>query len=121
MASLTKFTMPSADTVSPLRAMHSLRGKHVAGLAKVMAGLPAWSLECHEGYDGDLTVVLLPQNEGSDALVISRTADGFHLCTSRGDDYRSLGCFGSLEVLAAVAQATIATSAETEETMLASA
>ena len=107
---MMRFTLPDPDTISPLRAMHSLREKHVLTLAKALSRLPGtWSLERHEGYDGDLTLMLMPQQQESENLVVSREADGFHLIANQEDDYRSLGCFGAMDELVATMRSSAAT------------
>ena len=100
MLDLTKFSLPDADARSPLRGMHSLTRTHCAYLAKASVELPGtWPVETHEGYDGDLTLLLLPTGDDAAALVVSRTAGGFHLHANRGDDIRKVGSFVSIESL----------------------
>ncbi len=102
MPTLMNFMLPDPDTVSSLRAMHSLREKHVRTLTEALSRLPGtWSLECHESYDGDLTLMLMPQHQERASLVVSREADGFHLIANQDDDYRKLGCFGAMDELVA--------------------
>jgi hypothetical protein len=110
MPALTKFRLPDADAVSPLTAMHSLREAHAAALALAVSACPGtWTLDRHEGYDGDLTVLLTPADAASPILVVSHAADGFHLSGNRDDACERLGCFGSLDsLLAAVRSVVIA-------------
>ncbi len=104
----TRFALPDPDTFSPLRTLHSLREKHVRILARVLSQLPGtWSLERHESYDGDLTLMLMPQQADRANLVVSREADGFHLITNQDDDYRKLGCFGTMDELLATVRANV--------------
>ena len=106
----TRFALPDLDTLSPLRALHSLREKHVTVLAKTMSQLPGtWSLERHEGCDGDLTLMLMPQQANRANLVVSREADGFHLIANQDDDYRELGRFGAIDELVATLRANVRT------------
>ncbi len=99
---------PDPDTLSPLRALHSLREKHVTVLARTMSQLPGrWSLERHESYDGDLTLMLMPQQADPTNLVVSREADGFHLIANQDDDYRELGCFSAIDELVTTVQANV--------------
>jgi len=94
--------MPDPDMLSPLRAMHSLREPHVALLTQTMAGFAGrWTLERHESYDGDLTVLLVPTDPAERAFVISRSAEGFHLSRDHGDEMNSLGVFASFPDLLA--------------------
>ena len=91
---------------NPLRAFRSLREGHVLELSRITAREQGrWKLERHEGYDGDLTVLITsaePQaGEGCPSLVVHRTQAGFHLAVSRDDDYAKLGCFTSMEELVA--------------------
>jgi hypothetical protein len=73
--------------------MHSLTEKHVAALS----GLAwAWSLDRHQGYDGDLTSLLGPPGDTGSGFVISRKATLFHLAATTGDAYRQVGAFASL-------------------------
>ncbi len=106
-ASTTEFAAPP-DGASPLRGLHSLRHSHVATLSRILEGRDAgWSLTQHESYDGDLSVILMPQYDTDAALVVSRSAAGFHLATNQGDDYQALGCFASLDALMAAMQASL--------------
>ena len=108
MPILNRLMMPDLDARSPLRALHSLREKHVTVLARTMSQLPgSWSLECHESYDGDLTLMLMPQQQGRANLVVNRGSDGFHLIANQDDDYCELGCFGALDDLLATVRANV--------------
>ena len=109
MPAMMRFTLPDPDTLSPLRAMHSLREKHVLTLAQALSRLPGtWSLERHESYDGDLTLMLRPQQQEGENLVVSRRADGFHLIANQ-EDCRKLGCFGAMDELVATMRSSAAT------------
>ena len=93
---------------SPLRALYSLREKHVRMLAGTLTQLPGtWSLERHEGCDGDFTLMLMPQQADRANLVVSRDEDGFHLTANQDDDYRELGCFSALDELVATMRANV--------------
>ena len=108
MRTQTQFVVPRPDAPSSLRAMHSLREKHVRTLAGALTQLPGiWSLERHEGCDGDLTLMLMPRQADRANLVVSREADGFHLTANQDDDYRDLGCFGALDDLLAMVRANV--------------
>ena len=112
MPTPNRLTTPDPDMFSPLRALHSLREKHVTVLARTMSQLPgSWSLERHESYDGDLTLMLMPQQADRANLVVSREADGFHLIANHDDDCRELGCFGALDELVATVRANVRTTA----------
>ncbi len=71
-----------------------------------------WSLDRHESYDGDLSVMVTPP-QGEEKLVVSHEKDGFHLDANRDDTYRKLGCFSTMDALVVAirrcgaAQATI--------------
>lgn len=78
------------ETASPPRTFHSLTEKNVAALS----GLAwAWSLDRHEGDDGDPTVLPRPPESTDAAVVVSRKDKLFHLAASVGDQYRKLGGF----------------------------
>ena len=101
-------TTPDLDTRSPLRALHSLRENHVTVLAKTMSQLPGtWSLERHESYDGDLTLMLMPDHQERANLVVSRESDGFHLIANQDDDYCELGRFSAIDELVATVRANV--------------
>lgn len=94
-----RFTMPDPDpdTLSPLRALHSLREADIDALRQGFSeDQEEWSFDRHESYDGDLTVIVTPPDEPEAILVVSRDEDGFHLAASRGDEYQNLGSFGSV-------------------------
>ena len=102
---------PAPETLSPLRALYSLREQHVTVLARTLSQLPGnWSLERHESYDGDLTLMLMPQHQGRANLVVNRGSDGFHLIANQDDDYLELGRFGAIDELVAGVQASVSTS-----------
>jgi hypothetical protein len=110
MRTLTRFALPDPDTLSPLRAMYSLHEKHVAVLTAALTRLPeTWSLERHEGYDGDLTLLLMPQHEETEKLFVNRSADGFHLIANHEDEFRELGCFDAMDDLVACMRKNIVT------------
>jgi hypothetical protein len=89
--------MPDPDLISPLRSIHGLREADVAALTQAVAALDgSWSVERHEGYDGDLTVLIMPRDESRETFVVSRNADGVSLATNVGDDYRTIGIFASI-------------------------
>jgi hypothetical protein len=102
--------MPDSDpdAFSPVRALHSLREADVDALRQGFAeSQEPWSLDRHESYDGDLSVMLTPPGDAAATLVVSRDEDGFHLAASRGDEYQSLGSFGSVtSVVSAVSAQT---------------
>ncbi len=103
MPDQTKFTLPDIDMLSPIRAEHSLRETDVAAFRQGFAeSQDAWSLDRHESYDGDLTVMLTPPGEAEATLVVSRDEDGFHLAASQGDDYQDLGSFESVSSIMSV-------------------
>jgi hypothetical protein len=88
--------MPDPDTLSPLHALHRLRDVQVSLLAQTIAGFAGtWTLERHEGYDGDLTVLLVSARRDDATYVISRSAHGFHLGANLGDEFRPIGVFVS--------------------------
>jgi hypothetical protein len=62
----------------------------------------SWSLDRHEGYDGDLTLVLSSRDSAA-SLVFSRSSAGFHAAIMEADAYRALGCYASLDALIAAA------------------
>ncbi len=102
MPTLTSFTPVNSDMPSPLRSMHSLREKHVKVLVNVLSQLPdIWSLERHEGYDGDLSLMLTSEHQEDDNFFVGRRASGFHLIANRDDDCRELGCFDTVDELVA--------------------
>ena len=105
MPTRMKFHLPESSSLTPLRAMHSLREKHVKVLAVALSQLPeTWSMERHEGYDGDLTLMLMSQHQERENLVVSHQADGFHLMANQEDHCWKLGCFGALDELVATVQ-----------------
>ena len=100
MHDLTKFTMPDCDARSPVRGMNSLTLMHRVFLSKVLVELLGkWSMETHEGYDGDLTLLLLSPCDSAAILVVSRTSGGFHLHANQSDEIQKIGTFVSIESL----------------------
>lgn len=94
-----RFIQPDPATSSPLRAVHSLREAHVRSLANDLSRLPGtWTLDRHESYDGDLTV-MVTLHQGRENLVVSHQRDGFHLGANREDSYRELGRFSTMDAL----------------------
>jgi hypothetical protein len=104
----------------PLRAPHSLRAADavVAELLLPCLG-QGWSVARHEDYDGDLTLVLIPDgddeagDEGAGAsFALHRAAAGVHLAATRGDAYEPLGCFASTAAALAHVRRVLAGEAE---------
>ena len=97
MPDLPKFTPPDIDLVSPIRGQYSLCETDVVAFQQGFAETQMpWSLDRHESYDGDLTVMLTPPGEAEATLVMSRDAGGFHLAVSQGDEFQDLGIFDSI-------------------------
>jgi hypothetical protein len=109
MATLSKLRLPDVDQLSPIRALYSLRPGHLGVLSHLVSRIPgAWSLDRHEGCDGDLTVIVSAQDPNSAIFVISRTKEGFHLGLNEQDEYEKLGSFSSLDELVSEIEARIA-------------
>jgi len=78
----------------------------------MVADLPGkWSIHDHEGYDGDLTLLLLPPDDAAAILVVSRTSGGFHLHANRSDEILKIGTFASIGEVSDAVRAWDATSA----------
>ena len=90
----------NSEKANPIRAIHSLRERHVAAIAAAAETLPGdWSIERHEDYEGGLSVLLIPtgDDEAGETFVIYRDGAGIHLGASRWSVYREVGRFGSIE------------------------
>ncbi|MFT8246587.1 hypothetical protein [Roseomonas sp. BN140053] len=56
-------------SLSLIRALHSLTENDAVSLSLGLRDLPgAWSVEQHEGYDGDLVVLLVQEWAADEAL-----------------------------------------------------
>jgi hypothetical protein len=88
-----------------VRAIHSLLERHVSVLACELLPLQStWSLVRHEGYDGNLTVLIASDGDVEPSLVFSRSAAGFHLGVLHADNYQEVGCYSTIEALVAAAR-----------------
>ena len=108
MSLFAAFRMPDPDTLTPLRAIHSLREAHVTQLCRMLPGFSSrWSLDRHEGCDGDLTVILMPNGADDVGFALSRSSIGYNLAMTMGDVYQMLGTFGSLSDVARAVRARL--------------
>ena len=84
---------------TPIRALHSLTSAQVASVAATLGRMPTpWSLDEHEGYDGDLTLILTPsEHQARLSFALWRTHAGFHLCTMRDDEHVTSIILASVE------------------------
>ena len=97
MSDSTKLISQDIDVVSPIRGEYSLCETDVVDFQQGFAeSQTPWSLDRHESYDGDLTIMLTPPGEAEATLVMSRDAGGFHLAASQGDELQDLGVFESI-------------------------
>jgi hypothetical protein len=92
MCCSTVRTAPVEPAASPIRALHSLTAAQVSAVRSALRRLPMpWSLDEQEGYDGELTLILAPEDGHSDlSFALWRSPAGFHLCSLRGDE--QIGC-----------------------------
>jgi hypothetical protein len=81
-----------------LRTIHGLRDGDIAALAGLLRG-SGWSLERHDGYDGQVTVLLVAAGPAGATPVVSRSRDGLLLHAHGDDTLVQLGCFASVEAL----------------------
>ncbi len=110
MLSSESHVSTGTDTMSPIRAMHSLRESHARALAAALAGFPGMcSFERHECYDGNLILMLTWQAQKTESLVVTRDGNGFYLSSSQDDRYRKLGCFGTMNEVIATIRASMRT------------
>ena len=88
-----------ADRVSaPIRTLHSLTSAQVSAVRSALRRLPVpWALDQQEGYDGELTLVLAPDDHSDLSFALWRSPAGFHLCSMRGDEQTGCEIFGSIE------------------------
>jgi len=97
-----QWTLPSIPALRSLREGHFL----VAELeADKLVG--EWSVEKHRDYDGDLSIVIFPQEEdaASATFCIHRDRMGIHLKACRCDRMETLGTFESVtDAMQCVAQ-----------------
>jgi hypothetical protein len=92
--------LPDPAQLSPVRAIYSLRESHITFLAQAVAAASGpWSIARHEGYDGDLMVLMTPPGDGDADYVVSRTRAGFHLAATVEDTYQPIGVFATLAAL----------------------
>ena len=87
---------PDGAAGDPVPALRSLGDTDLALVRTAAAGLPgAWSVAAERDYDGDLSLVLIP--DGDDAVaptfLLGRDAAGIQLGACRWDSFTRLGCF----------------------------
>ena len=91
-------------TMSPVRALHSLREPQVA---EIVAGLGVisseWSIERHESCDGHLILLLLHRSHDL-AITVDRDRSGMIVSVMTGDDLESVSgrCNGTDDALTAL-------------------
>lgn len=91
--------VPPGHAASPIRALYSLTAAQVAAVRSGLRRLPIpWNLDEQEGYDGELTLILAPQDGQSDlSFALWRSPAGFHLCSLREDEQIGCEIFASLD------------------------
>jgi hypothetical protein len=85
---------------TPVRALHSLTEAHASAIAVALPTLSGrWSMEFQESYDGNLSLILMPETEDAAAptLAINRDATGLHLDVVHRDMYAAQGHFGDIQ------------------------
>ena len=77
------------DTLSPVRALHSLTPAHVDQIVAGLSSLaPAWSIERHESCDGHLS--LLVGHAACDAtILVDRDHAGINVSLMLGDKFHT--------------------------------
>ena len=91
--------MHAPSTTCLVRSLHSLRDSDVRIIEAMLAATSGkWSLERHDDYDGDLSVLLSPECGGGarPSFFLHRTAAGIHLVDASLDGYRPLGTYKAL-------------------------
>jgi hypothetical protein len=96
-------------TPPPIPALRSLLEGHFL-VAELQADklIGEWSVEKHRDYDGDLSIIILPEEDAAAAtFCIHRDRTGIHLKASRCDRMETLGTFDSVtDAMQCVAQCT---------------
>ncbi|HTR17936.1 MAG TPA: hypothetical protein VMI52_13005 [Acetobacteraceae bacterium] len=101
---------PDSDVAGPIRTLHGLRRADIAALSTGLGGLPGvWSVETHQDYEGDLTVLLVPAggDEAGPSFVVYRQAGAFRVAVSRWDAYDPLGAVPVVEAVLPLIQACL--------------
>ena len=90
------FQIATDDTVSPVRALHSLT---VSQADQIIAGLisltPVWYIERHESCDGYLSLLVAHARHDT-TIVVDRDDEGMHVSLLLGDQVQtSRQCFAT--------------------------
>lgn len=84
------------DQTATIRALSSLTRRDAAAVrATVRAAGNFYAVEEHDDYDGYLSLLLTPPQEGATYLVSGRTG-AVDLAAVRGDSMTALGCYPSM-------------------------
>jgi hypothetical protein len=95
-ALLGSLSMNSAS----VRKLHGLTQRDAAAVAQALQDCGgSWSVEPHQAEDGDLLILVAPEDDGAPDItfVLYRDAGRIHLRRLRGDDYEALGSFETLD------------------------
>lgn len=79
---------PTAEcATSPIRALHTLTPAQVSAVRSALPRLAgSWALDEQEGYDGELTLILTPEEQSGFSFALWRSPAGFHLVSMHGDE-----------------------------------
>lgn len=85
-----------------IRGFHSISPAQASVVAQAVAALPVpWRVECHDDYDGYLSVIVSSTDGDAPTFAISGKADQIELCEVRDDTLCARGCFGTIADTAA--------------------
>lgn len=96
------------DHTAPVRALSSLTRRDAAAVrATVRAAGNVYAVEEHDDYDGYLSLLLTPPQEGGASSLVSGRTGAVDLAAVQGDSMTALGCYPSVGAAMLVLRAAL--------------
>ena len=81
-----------------IRRLRSISMAQAGVIADAVAALPvSWRVECHDDYDGYLSIVVSLDGQDAPTFAVSGKSDRIELCEIQDDELHARGCFSTAD------------------------
>lgn len=85
------------QTLVVIRRLHSISPAQASVVAQAVAALPTpWRVECHDDYEGYLSIVVSRDGHDAPTFAVSGRIHQVELCEVRDDELNARGCFSTV-------------------------